>query len=325
MSASHERAILFGTAAANYGADDATNTVDTVNANDINDLEPGSLAFYNADTMALIPGTTPAATDWDDVKRIFIAAGTADGAVLSPVIDRRGIMRWDYQAENSGTAVAQRTDVTPTVPGTQTSRDAYEITIIDTSDPNFLPDNRETFHVVDQNANFTVATLIDALVAAINDTETGSSIVTAVDNTTTLQLTHKNIGGTFSIALRENLEGDTKNVAVAAIAPTGTYAQISALESEFAAYSGDTNRVHFPSYYYSKAGLAEPSVDTYDVYSLVAVNPYERKDGMDAQYGRQIQVLIALPTGATQQGVFEGQATFAFGAYAGAAESGDDS
>lgn len=320
MSASHERAIIIAADTVQYAA--AAGTPTTVDTGSITDLAPGSLAWIDPDTNTVFAFTGAAAGDFDDVKKLQLAVGTAGGNVkVGPVIDRRGIYRWDLKTYVAGQA--QRWDVTPTLPGTQTSRDAYEITIIDTSDPLFLPEDRETFHVVDQTGSFTVATLIDALVAAINDSATGSNIVTAVDNTTTLQLTHKELGGTFSVALRENLEGDTKAIGVAAIASSGTGAQIAALEQEINVYDGNTNRVHLPSYYYS-AGAVADTADTYDIYSLEATNPYQRKDGMDAQYGRQIQMLVAMPNAATQQGNFEAVTTLALGVYSGAPESGGD-
>lgn len=320
MSASHERSLLIAADTVQYAA--AAGTPTTVDTGSITDLAPGSLAFVDADTNTVIPATTPAATDWDDVKKFYIAVGMADGSVkLSTAIDRRGVMRWDVQSYVAG--LPQIQTVTPTLASPQAPGDIYELTIVDGSDPNFLPENRETFNVVDQTGSLTVATLIDAFVLAINDTATGSEIVTATDNTTTLGLTHKTAGATFFIALRENLEGDVKAQTQAAVAPSGSGAQVAALEQDINVYDGNTNRVWLPSYYFSQAAAVD-TAETYDIYAYEGVNPYQRKDGMDAQYGRQISVLVAMPAAATQQANFEAQATFAFGPFAGAPESGDD-
>lgn len=316
MSNSTMSLILSGVAAQAYAGAKATpTTIDT--ASSVADLGDGCLAIVDAETATIIDGTGVAAANFEDVKLIQIARGLATGAILSPVIDRRGIMRYEKLVDSAG--VAQVTTISGiALLSPASNRDAYTVVIIDNSKV-YLPSNKQQFSAYGTFAS--VADMVDALVSAINDANTGYDGITASRSTNDLVLTADNPGVPFQVGLREGLEGDTITLTTPPAEPTGSNAQIVALEKELSVYNGNTNQVHFADKYWSGSSLVVAG-ETYDLYTIKHVNPYSRKDGMDAQYGRELTTMVGMVQSYTGQAAFEAVATLAFGPYVGAPESG---
>lgn len=299
-----------------YAATIAAPTV--ADGGDITDLAPGSLAFFNDEDNALIDGTGVAASDFEDIKILRLGVGLVGGGIaLSPPMDRRGVWRWEKEVYAAG--VAQITDVDVTILSPTSTRDSYTVVIIDTSKPFTIPENKESFSVYGIYASDTL--LADAFVTAINDSTTGSSNVTATNNGGDLRLTGDTNGAPFRVAAREGIEDDTITYDTDPVEPTGTAAQILKLEKELNVYAGHTNKVWLTDEYGTFVQQVV-TADTHDMYTLKNINAYSRKDGMDAQYGRELGFIIAQVVSGTQQTLFEAVATLAFGVVAGGAESG---
>lgn len=310
--------ILSGAATAAYGASKAAPTV-ADGAADLADLGVGCLAFFDAETNLMIDGTGVTAAAFNDVKLLQIARGVAVGAIISPIIDRRGTMRYEKLIDSAG--VAQVTTCSAlAIPAATTARDVYTVVIIDNSKV-YLPTNKISFSAYGVFA--TIAAAVDALVLAINDADTGYAGITASRSTNDLVLTADagQEGVPFQVGLREELEGGTITLTTPPAEPSGSNAQVTALEKELSVYAGNTNQVWLADKYFSGGSLVEAG-ETYDLYSIKSVNPYSRKDGMDAQYGREITTMVGMVQSYTGATLWEAVAAFAFGPYAGAPEEG---
>ena len=313
MSNSVMSLILSGAAAQAYGGSIAAPTV-ADGAADLADLGDGCVAFFDAETGLMIDGTGVAAADFNDVKLLQIAVGTAGGSLLSPVMDRRGVLRYEKLVDAAG--VAQITTISGiALISPASTRDSYTVLIVDSSKV-YLPSNKTAHSTGGIPAS--IAALVDALVLVINADQ---DVVTASRSTNDLVLTAKVAGAPFQVGLREGLEGDVITTGTAPVEPTGSAAQMTALELEMSTYEGNTNQVVLAAKYFSRASRVDVA-ETYDQYTIKTINPYSRKDGQDAQYGREITTIVGFVQSYTGATLFEAVAAFAFGPYAGAPESG---
>jgi len=224
-------------------------------------------------------------------------------------------MAYDYVAP-----VKQISTVTCGANAVQTSRDVYEVVVIFTTRGS-LPDDRYSVSVTGLFA--TDAALAVALRTAVN--ARADIPVTASGATDKLILTADKFSTHFVIALREGMEGDTIVYTTPFNPGIGTPASLTQIESDLSTLRGNTSRVNLASLYFSEASLVDTTVN-YDTYYLRHTNSHSRKDGMDAIFAREHQMIVAMKSGATQQAVFETISTLVFGPSATSApESGADS
>jgi hypothetical protein len=287
--------------------------------NEINLLDTGAIAVFTADNFMLTAANV--AANSPDVKSFYIAVGNqaASGKTyISQLIPRLGL---DYRkkayvapvknvkfigsdgaigAFNMGTLVAGTeafVKIIDTTPGLRTVGSVYDnevkrySTIVKTGDTETLIANR--------------------LITAINADTDSIVVAAAVGATTGINLTAKNFGTTFSIALdgvlinstKEEVEGTTPGAAAVAMKiGDGTSDQIAALELFYSTERGNTNQAWLPQYYYT-VPTNVVSGATYDTYTFawngVRVIANERQDTY------RFESLVAMPAAATQQANFE--------------------
>ncbi len=206
----------------------------------ISALSNGEAGFFQV-------GSTQAVADLDTLSvntLLQIIAKRANGAFQSSAAFRLAdVVIASSAAPSAGTV--QSTDITPILPATQAVGDEYIVRIIETSKGN-RTNPRKTFSVQNVNGvDFTVATLIDALVARIGSDATVH--VTAVDGTTKLTLTGADPSVHFRVAVDGLLASAGISYAQNNVPASGKTAQVKALEAECESFAdGVTNKVFFP-------------------------------------------------------------------------------
>lgn len=296
--------------------------------NEINLLDTGAVAVFT-DTNVLCTAAN-VSTVSSDVKNFYIAVGNqqtgADSKTyISSLIPRmlldykkkayvapvKLIKYIGYDGTTAGTAMNYPSlvagqeafvKIVDTTPGLRTLGSVYENEIKRYS---YLVKTGDTATIVS-----------DALIAAINadsDSIVVAASVGGTGSTTGIELTAKEYGTTFSIALdgilnsatKEEPEGDTATkvgVSVAMKFGDGTSDQIAALELTYSTERGNDNQVHIPQYYYKTPSNVVDGT-TYDTYTYSWNG--KRTIGLGNQDTYRFEVIVAMPGSATQQANFE--------------------
>jgi hypothetical protein len=113
-----------------------------------------------------------------------------------------------------------------------------------------------------------------------------------------IRLTAENFGVHFRLASSGVIEDADISYVTPFNPGSGVAKQVADLELEAASYSrGFLNRVWYSDF--GKPQLFADPAASYDIYSIVAVNPFKDKSGMDARIGEEIKLMIALNNLAT--------------------------
>jgi len=225
---------------------------------EISALAAGEAGFF-------IAGTTVAVADLDLAAKndLFqILAKRADGTyIASAPFTLSDIVNVASAAPSDGTV--QSTNVTPVLPTTQVIGDEYIVRVIETTNGN-RTNERKTFYVLNKGVDFTVATLVDALVAAIG---TNLNVhVTAVDGATKLILKSTDPNKHFRVAVDGKLATAVIAYATPNAPSSGKTAQVAELEAECESFAdGITNKVGFPV----KRPSSQVDEDDYTITTIV--------------------------------------------------------
>ncbi len=277
------------------------------------ELGPGAYGIFTPTggllDSSLASGATLAAA-LVDLKEFFIAVMDASGSLTkTPMLQRRGVV--DFRGAEYAAPVRQVTNVVmsttavfpqadDSLAATGTLRNVgQEITvrIINTMVGTQVMD--ASTYSVSAAVGSTNTTIVAALVAAINADP--DRIVTASNSTaTTLTLTDTRDGGTFRVAVDGLWSGISPTYTTAFDPGSGTVAQLAGLERlSQAHFEGVLNQTGGRGLLpYASALVAG---ETYDQYFLDVVNRHNQKDGMDATFGRELNVLVAIPDDGTNE------------------------
>jgi hypothetical protein len=304
--------ILIGRSIA-YGAKVGGGTISGIN--EINVLDTGAFAVFT-DNNVLVT-TVNAATVLPNSKNIIIAVGNqlagADSKTKITVpIPRVGT---NYQPQayvapvkvvkfigndgtigslNLPTIVAKQEafiKITDTTLGLRTLGTVYENEV-----------KRYSITTVTGDTNITILT---KLIAQINNDPDSIVVATAVGASVGINLTAKDFGTSFDIALSgilenstiEEREGATPGASVALNVGRGTTSQIAALEDSYSVERGNTNRTHLPQFYYKNPSLVTAGAN-YDTNTITFRGSRNTSLGMQDTYLQEI--VLALINGSAQ-------------------------
>lgn len=290
--------------------------------NQVNQLADGAIAIFTEKSELVTAANV--ATILIDKKGIFFAVGSGDvtkGAYITTSLIRFGadFSKRAYVAPvksvkyvgYDGTTVGTSLNLPTLIAGAE----AF-IKIIDTTKglrtigTVYTNEVKAYSYVVKTGDTDTI--IVNAIVNAINN-DPDSRVVAAVVSTTPtlgISLTHKDFGGTFSIALdgifinstKEEPEGALPGVSVAMKYGEGTYNQILALEDLYSPAKGNTNKVYQPNLWWSVPSMAV-SGKTYDQYTIRWTGKNDRT--VASNFTTNQTIVVALPVGVTAQATFE--------------------
>jgi len=267
----------------------------------------GEFAFFNADTLALIAGTTsgsPAAVTAVGSTTWIFGALKRDGYVEKTLKFRASDYEYKRQAYSAPVAEV----MTATFAGTAVAGSFYSVSVIETT-PGYQAFPRWEYGVT-VKASESLATALARITALINDqtniiNKGTDPIVTASLSGTVITITANAGGPTFRLSFsRAALEevGAVAAQTVAAFWGNGTYAQVAELEQEADVYKGVGTQ--YPDHSMANAAdFGAPSVfatsgATYSIYILRGVKTEMSPTPVD-QHQQPHTVILAIPSNGT--------------------------
>jgi hypothetical protein len=263
----------------------------------------GEFAFFNADTLALIAGTTsgsPAAVTAVGSTTWIFGALKRDGAV-----EKTGRFRLSsYTATRIPYAAAVAQVSTAAFSGTPTAGKYYSVKVIETT-PGYQPFPSWEYGVTIKTGE-SMATALGRIRDLINDktnvvNKDTDSIVTATLSSTTLTITATTGGPTFRLAFSYDALNDGSAVAAYttnAFWGNGTYAQVAELEKEANVYKGVTTQYPMqganPEDFGQPTAFATSGVQ-YSTYIITGVATELSPTPVD-QHQQPRNILLAIPS-----------------------------
>lgn len=301
-----------------------------IDANEIGVLAPGALAIFNDKNQLVTPANI--ATTLPDAKSVRYVLGgvdTAEGGIFSLPVER-AVARYD--AKNYSAPVKEVQFIgndglvgALNLPATLIAGTTANIRIIKSDSGQEIATDKFRYEYY-VKAGDTNVEIVAGLVAKINADSSSPVTAAVVGASVGIELTAKEFGQVFEVGTDEVLEdatvvkGGTSN-SVAIEFGCGTATQIAAMEEEFVAELGDTNKVWLRDKYFSKAPKVDPAL-TYDTYTI---NWTVKRRGTIVSLDATDQVLVvAMPDAATLQADFETLSAAIFGLAGGNEETGDD-
>ena len=260
----------------------------------ISALADGEAGFFKA-------GSTAAIADLDTLSKreVFqIIAKRADGTLAASAgFTLDDIIKVEKIAPSNGTV--QSTEIVPVLPATQAPGDEYIVRIIETTKGN-RTNARKSFSVFRGANDFTVATLIDALVAKIG---TNMNVhVTAVDGTTKLVLNGTDPEKHFRVAVDGKLAYSVISYPTPNSPSNGKAAQIAALEADCESFSdGISNKVGFPV----NRPASQVTGDDYTLYVITMDKKGKNIDSANPVKYDDLTIYIAETTGEVGEEIYK--------------------
>ena len=280
----------------------------------INSLAAGSLCFFEEDGT-VISGTLPNPTK----DNFFVALGrTTDGTKRSQLINRPTLswVKTGYTAPVAKVVVVGYDGSVGTVfPALTTSDIGQEVGIIvvDLEKPTYDNTRNMRYTVVIPNASYTIDNLCTALAAKVN-ADANKIVAATIQNTNDgLIFTGSTAGYNFTVqpfgvTFKDSPVIEYKRVdgvyngsattTTALTKGTNTYAQIAAMEDDFATEDGNTARIEFPTKMFTASRLAGTS-GGYVTYTLTWQNPNTNMPNAHSTQDIQTLVIAAVSTHAT--------------------------
>lgn len=257
----------------------------------------GEFGFFNANTLALIPGSVTATAD-----TVEIFAAVKRGTVVETTNKFR---KADYKISKAAYAAPVLQVSTATLTGGAiVTGHAYGIKIVETT-PGYQPFPTWYYEVV-AAAGETATTLGNKLIALINDAASlinkdSDPVVTAANAAGVLTITAKSAGITFRIAFSADAIADLGAVA-AYTTPgklgNGTYEQVLGLEEVSDVYKGVTT--NYPLQGANPSDFGKPSSNvvvggTYDIYVLAGFRTEASPTPLN-QHQHKHHIVLAVPS-----------------------------
>lgn len=294
--------------------------------NETNQLLDGAIAIFSETGVLLTAANVVASMA--DKKRIYIAVGSGSatqGADIAEMIPRlkTNFIKKDYVAPakvrqfigSNGTS-GDFNEPATLVAGTEAF---VRITDLSSGLLTTGQDTKRYSEVVLEGD--TITTVMTRLIAQINADVDAIVTATAVGAITGVQLDAKNFSVNFAISLDGILISATTDSAESPVTGTsaavalnegsGTYTQVLATEKLFSPQMGNTNKIMQPDLWYSR-GFKAVSGATYDLYNIawMGKKPHTVNGDMNTI---AMEVIVALPDGATSQAAVEAVFAEVFG------------
>lgn len=151
----------------NYAASKASTTADTATSPEL--LKDGAIGFYLADGT-LIPA---AGTGMSTAEKFFIAQGTADGCIVSPIMDKRSNLKQTWNKDY-------------TAPVAQVTYIGYNTSTGDLATPTIAEDDVATLKIINTTGGrqvFPKQTYEAVLAASATDYEVAYQLVVEINDT----------------------------------------------------------------------------------------------------------------------------------------------
>lgn len=292
--------------------------------NEIDLLADGAIAVFSETGQLLTTSNVPAALA--DCKRVYFVSGSNDGTSSPmPAADisvlairaKASFVKKAYVAPVKvrkfiGENTSGDGDLnlpSPLVAGTE----AF-IRITDTSLGLITTGNKVKRYSTLVTASSTANSVVEALVTAINDDADAIVTATEVGTGAGIKLDAKNFGVTFAISLDGILadanidESETSDAAYSTSDAveinygTGTSGQVKAIEDEFSAQKGNTNKIHQSALWFNKPSKVVTG-ETYNIYSITWTGEKALPTGSISTVTHEI--IVAAPNLGTGEVAFE--------------------
>lgn len=293
--------------------------------NETNQLADGAIGIFSEAGVLLTAANVVASMA--DKKKIYIAVGSGDATLGADTTEWIPRLKTNYSKTN----YLAPAKVRQFIGSNGTSGDLNEPTLVEGDEafiritdltPGLLVSGQDTYRyskVV--QAGDTINTIITAIIAAINADENRIVNATVVGAQTGIQLDAINFGVNFAISLDGILINSTTDsaespvsgtsAAIAIVYGEGTYAQVLSLEQLFSPQSGNTNKVIQSSLWYSRPFKAVSGA-TYDLYNMAWMG--KKSTTVSGELSTvAMEVIVALPDGATSQAAVEAVFAEVFG------------
>lgn len=302
--------ILIGRSIA-YGAKAGGGTISGIN--EINLLDTGAFAVFT-DSNVLIT-TVNAATVLPNSKNVIVAVGNQLAESKSRITVPIPRIGTNYQPQpyvapvkvvkfigNDGTIGALNL---PTIVAGQEAFIKITDTTLGLRNLGTVYDNEIKRYSITTVTGDTNITILAKLIAQINNDPDSVVVATVVGASVGINLTAKDFGTNFDIALSgilqnstiEEREGATPGSSVALNVGRGTTAQITALEDLYSVERGNTNRIHLPQFYYKNPSLVTAGAN-YDTNTITFRGSRNTSLGMQDTYLNEI--ILAVINGSAQ-------------------------
>lgn len=267
----------------------------------------GEFAFFNADTLALIAGTTsgsPAAVTAVGSTTWIFGAVKRNGYVEKTLKFRLS----EYEAKRVAYSAAVAEVATAAFSGTAVAGSYYSVSVIETT-PGYQAFPRWEYGVTVKTGE-SLATALARLLVIINDqtnviNKGTDPIVTATLSSTTLTFTANEGGPSFRLSFSRAALEEVNAVATVTTSPfwgNGTYAQVAELEQEADVYKGVTTQ--YPDHSMANAAdFGAPTVfatvgATYNIYLLRGTKGEMSPTPVDKHYQPHNIILVIPSNGA---------------------------
>src|SRR3990167_2929608 len=254
----------------------------------------GGIVLLNSSYTPLAAGATVSSNPYIHIARF---STTANDHFLSPRIYGNQVASWSGKSYTAPVAqISYIGNIGSGVLDIEVNAETdYTITVVDENETDsFFYIKRYNYRSTSTDTNDTIA---DALVTAVNDDDT--SIVTAAKVTTGayrgVSLTADTAGNPFSTGLSGGFGITTvTDASTKPVRGSGTYAQVTDLESMSKGTRGHMNRVWFPF-----SGFPSHAVSgaTYDLYHMTYYNQFESNQPGVMYEKAPCQITIAVPAG----------------------------